>query len=190
MNNDDVNPVCLLCIEEISEETKRTLKERAIISLIKASKERKDRKHLRMQKCTSLDVHVNCHLVYLRQRNITAAANKTSASTSRKRRSISNARNFYFNNLWLFCGDDASEDYIKGYKPKNSKVIRVSKRETGDKILKAITERALENDEYNNLIYERLINADNLVELNARYHLCCMTILQLSKELEYRTFSR
>lgn len=174
---EEMDAVCILCDKELLETNKRTIGERAIASLIKASKARNDKKYFRLQKFQSLDVHVNCHISYIREKNIIAAAKEASTSTSRKRRSGVEVRNFYFESLCLFCGEDASDSYIQNRKCDPSKYVKVQfvcNPKTGKKILDTIRERSFINDEYHELIYQRLINAGNLVELNARYHLNCM----------------
>ena len=160
--------VCILCDKALSPEQKTTAKERAISKLIEASKHRKDKKYLRLQKLKEVDIQPSCQTMYVRQSSIKTATTKTTASTSKRRQSAREARTFDFNNLCFFCGEDAPDIPVRKH-AKLGKVVHLTSPNTKVNVLKKIEERSTK-DEYNREIYERLKNIDDLTDLNARYH--------------------
>lgn len=158
------NPICIICNEGGGDVT--TIKTKAIHTLIDSSKKRRDRKYVKWSNLTSACVHRVCSNRYNRDTSIDTVAAEHCRRTVEGKEIIKSSHNFDFKNLCLICGEvfHESKEKVKG----------VKKNETGENIIKLLTERK-SVDKFSKTLVARLSNNKNLVELEARYHASCMS---------------
>lgn len=79
----------------------RIVKERCIQSLIKASQQRKDKKHILYRKLSEVQVHKLCQSSYIRPCNVDAASKLATQANSTRRNIISMGREFNFSESFV-----------------------------------------------------------------------------------------
>lgn len=157
---------CILCNEDIEKSDKIRISTKAIESLINASKEIGDKKYLKMQHLSFLNVHRNCSISYVRGSHIATAKKAVSQRLSQTRRENKEARTFDFSSLCFFCATDAITDTHK-------RPIRlVTSDNVKENILEALKSRP--DDEMNRNLRLRLQLCTDLEKKQARYHAKCM----------------
>lgn len=159
--------ICILCELPYSESDKKTIGERAIISVIDASKRRKDGKHGKLEELVSLNVHKQCHAAYIRENNIKAAEKQVSQDYVLKRKKLKLARKFDFQHNCFICGLDTENH------PSGNPISLVSSDQMKNSILEGL--QRLPRTDFNNDLKHRLENASNLQEKRARYHRKCLS---------------
>ena len=159
--------MCILCNKQMEEKDKIRIGEKAINTIIKASKEIGDRKHLKMKDVAFLNVHKNCQILYSRPSHIKSEKKAISDKLTQLKRDNKEARKLDFSSLCIFCGSDAITDTHK--KP----IQLVSSDDTKANILKALESRS-DDDDFNKKLKLRLHFADDLQIKKARYHAKCM----------------
>lgn len=118
--------VCLLCGDPIDHEKKtenNTCRQPRIKILSDASFQRLDGKHEELKKHTSIVVHKNCNITYVRESAIKKArkineAKKNISSTSDRSLTTNDSK---YDQLCLICGEDASAQFINAQIKKELK---------------------------------------------------------------------
>lgn len=171
MSSENEQQICTLCDKVVMEEDARVAKSRAIESFIKASVERKDRKHLQMRGYSSLIIHKNCHTMYTRESNIKRVVKAKKEAISKKRRKInSDVRAFDFSIDCFFCGEPAKE-YVNN---RRCIISFVQSDKVRERILVEIIRKQLDqNNESIQALRVRLEGVSDLAAVGARYHKAC-----------------
>lgn len=179
---DDIDDVCPLCDLPMHLDSSMTVMKPTIDSFSRASVQRKDRKHLMFRHYSALTIHKSCRVTYVRQRSIDAAIKKAAAENmdaesvpgSSRATRASGEQKFAYNFRCLFCGEDASDDFIESQKAvvqeKRTVVKLVSHDTTRTTILELCKER---NDAMRDEVYERVSVEPDLPGVGARYHSHC-----------------
>lgn len=87
---------CFICDKPIIPEKLSIVKQRGIQTFIRASKERRDKNYISLEKLEEVKVHKQCQSSYIRQCNIEEAAKRVSNSYKGRRKSISTFQNAVF----------------------------------------------------------------------------------------------
>ncbi|XP_076040412.1 glutamate--cysteine ligase isoform X1 [Oratosquilla oratoria] len=174
---------CLLCDGQLSVGETREVKEKGIKTLIDYSIKWKDGKHSLLEGLKSVKVHEKCRKVYTKERRAETfqARQKTSQVPTTSLRS--QELQFDFLHDCLFCGKDASSDFLKKESKKylgdRESVHCIEMLHVKDTILKA---GEMRKDEWGKEVCTRICNVVDLVAAEARYHSACMKKF-------YQTFS-
>ncbi|CAG9770015.1 unnamed protein product [Ceutorhynchus assimilis] len=151
-----------------------TVKEKGILTFMDSSKKRKDGKHILLKDETSVTVHEKCRKIYNKQSYIDAALAEQSSKPSASRRS--NQPLFDFKGHCLFCGKDASDQFIESHKKLNQsrreKVHEVTKLDFKQKVIDA-AKTTRKSDEWSNAVVFRIENEIDLIAAEGRYHGSC-----------------
>ena len=163
---DSEREVCILCDKEM-EEGIIHIGEKPIKSLIKASKEIGDRKHLKMEHLLFLNVHKACQVQYLKPSNIKTQKQSILDRIKQTRKDNKEARKFDFSSLCFFGGTDATTDTHK-------RPIKLVSNDNGIKenIFKILESRP--DDDFHKNLRLRLEHTVDLEKKKARYHAKCM----------------
>ncbi|CAG9772311.1 unnamed protein product [Ceutorhynchus assimilis] len=147
-----------------------TVKEKGILTFMDSSKKRKDGKHILLKDETSVTVHEKCRKIYNKQSYIDAALAEQSSKPSASRRS--NQPLFDFKGHCLFCGKDASDQFIERQKKLNQsrreKVHEVTKLDFKQKVIDA-AKTTRKSDEWSNAVVFRIENEIDLIAAEGRY---------------------
>jgi len=164
---------CLICNKELCDAERCTVKKKGINGLIASSKKRNDKKHLKFDKYDVIYLHIVCRTVYNRTSSITTANVKKHVNIIKKGKD-----EFDFESLCLFCGEDASKNFIeneikrKGRNPSR-KVHFVNSENVKINILTYLARQKKDNIDYDEALEARVQNVD-LVNSKARYHQSCL----------------
>lgn len=174
MEDSAQNESCILC-NEILEPPFRVVHEKGIKSLIKASHQRKDMKHLQLQQLKSINVHEKCAKTYSSDRVIqTYLKLKNSDSLPVSTRRNSNDYEFKFHELCLFCTEDASDEFILKQCTVRSAKRRYVTCVTGEKFRSNLLEVTKgRTDKFSRDVLSRIMRVENLSDVCARYHRDC-----------------
>ena len=153
----------------------RDVKEKGIKTLIDYSIKWKDGKHSLLEGLKSVKVHEKCRNVYTKERRAETfqARQKTSQEPTTSLRSLD--LRFDFLHDCLFCGKDASSEFLKKESKKHlddrESVHLIEMLHVKDTILKA---GEMRNDEWGKEVCTRICNVVDLVAAEAKYHSGCM----------------
>jgi len=164
---------CPVCLNDVVRESKDVydIKEKGILGLVKASKERKDDKHESFRGLTSLLIHTSCRKNYTRTDTIKKYVME--ASTSQEETGSSQLRSsvpkFNFKSNCLFCGHCAKEETKKPL-AKRRIVHSVETLTVQNRIREVCSMR---EDTLVDEILRRLSSISDLVAEEAVYHKDC-----------------
>ncbi|CAG9761611.1 unnamed protein product [Ceutorhynchus assimilis] len=165
---------CFICGDSLQGQV-TTVKEKGILTFMDSSKKRKDGKHILLKDETSVTVHEKCRKIYNKQSYIDAALAEQSSKPSASRRS--NQPLFDFKGHCLFCGKDASDQFIERQKKLNQsrreKVHEVTKLDFKQKVIDA-AKTTRKSDEWSNAVVFRIENEIDLIAAEGRYHGSCL----------------
>ncbi|CAG9769699.1 unnamed protein product [Ceutorhynchus assimilis] len=165
---------CFICGDSLQGQV-TTVKEKGILTFMDSSKKRKDGKHILLKDETSVTVHEKCRKIYNKQSYIDAALAEQSSRPSASRRS--NQPLFDFKGHCLFCGKDASDQFIERQKKLNQsrreKVHEVTKLDFKQKVIDA-AKTTRKSDEWSNAVVFRIENEIDLIAAEGRYHGSCL----------------
>ncbi|XP_051168278.1 uncharacterized protein LOC127286039 [Leptopilina boulardi] len=170
MANKQEEKICYLCDKVLLPADLRTVGERSLLTIVAASLKRKDKKHQFLKTVKSLDIHKNCQTYYVRQRNIDASLKAKKESADKKRRQRLETKDFNFSLHCFFCGKNAHKQL------QENPIKFVRSINTRQNILDKISNRKANEQfhEFDENVFMRLNNVNDLCELNARYHARCM----------------
>ncbi|CAG9764574.1 unnamed protein product [Ceutorhynchus assimilis] len=165
---------CFICGDSLQGQV-TTVKEKGILTFMDSGKKRKDGKHILLKDETSVTVHEKCRKIYNKQSYIDAALAEQSSKPSASRRS--NQPLFDFKGHCLFCGKDASDQFIERQKKLNQsrreKVHEVTKLDFKQKVIDA-AKTTRKSDEWSNAVVFRIENEIDLIAAEGRYHGSCL----------------
>ena len=111
---EEENRICIICDKSLDSGTVRIIKVETIPNFRRASKERKDGKHIEFRNHESLTIYANCCKTYTSQAKIAYAIRKLEIpSTSTVSIRFTGTTDFNFRNLCFMCEEDASETFFK-----------------------------------------------------------------------------
>lgn len=164
---------CFICDELLSSFCTREVKEKGLKTLIEYSIKWKDGKHVQLKELQKVTVHEKCRKAYTKKRSSQFFESKQQekSTTLIRRPEVS----FNFQKSCLFCGEDASDVFLKKQrrKPFNEReaVHRVETIELKENIMEASEKR---KDDLGKLVSLRLSNVTDLVAAEGRYHSSCI----------------
>lgn len=167
---------CPVCVENVVNESKDAseVREKGILGLIKASKERKDEKHRSFRGSTSLLIHTSCCKNYTRTDTIKKDVREASTSKGETGPSQlrSSAPKFDFKNNCLLCTHYVKEK-TKIRLGKRRVVHSVETLTFQNRIREACSMR---KDSWGDEVLGRLTSINDLVAEKAVYHKDCYHI--------------
>lgn len=175
---------CAICNKDVTSDRCKVL-EKGIQGLIRASKNRKDGKHILLSGAKSVVVHATCRKRYTRSSSIIADLRQSTPSTSSA--STSGLRSsqplFNFKLKCLFCAETINEKFYakekKKPKQRRREVHPVRSLQFSSTVVNAAKKR---NDEWGNNVFRRIINTSDLVAAEGIYHLDCYKRFLLTHE--------
>ncbi|CAG9762758.1 unnamed protein product [Ceutorhynchus assimilis] len=169
INQKDEVPVRFRWLDGAESMEVTTVKEKGILTFMDSSKKRKDGKHILLKDETSVTVHEKCRKIYNKQSYIDAALAEQSSKPSASRRS--NQPLFDFKGHCLFCGKDASDQFIERQKKLNQsrreKVNEVTQLDFKQKVIDA-AKTTRKSDEWSNAVVFRIENEIDLIAAEGR----------------------
>lgn len=117
--------LCIICDNKIEPEKEVIVKQRGIQSLIKASIERKDKKHLKLENLEEVKVHKLCQSSYQRARNIEAAAKRVSDEYKDRRNELSAGRKFKYSECCFYCDEKVNIKDQSTFRVVKKKVLLI-----------------------------------------------------------------
>lgn len=164
---------CPVCIKNVVRESKDVseVKEKGILGLLKASKEREDHKHESFRGLKSLLIHTRCRKNYTRTDTIKKYVRE--ASTSKEETGQSQLRSsipkFNFKNNCLFCGLCAKEETKKSLAKR--KIVHSVETLTVQSRIREVC--SLRKGYLSDEVLCRLSSINDLVAEKAVYHKDC-----------------
>ncbi|KAJ8686055.1 hypothetical protein QAD02_021848 [Eretmocerus hayati] len=174
------DPVCFICDEAVrtgpDAKNSEVLKAREIQKIRESSIIKRDGLHKKLREDTNeILVHASCRSQY--HRSITAEPNPVKGTKGAPRNISRRSKpepKFPFKEKCIFCDGDAGAEYqksqAKNRPERRRKIALVRDSSTRDSILHFCKFR---NDHKGNLVFARILNVPDLVEVGARYHYDC-----------------
>lgn len=159
---------CVVCNENLSSEKVIAITAARRETFKEASKGRGDRLFTRVSENDSM--HEKCYKSYTHPDNVAAVVRQRNMQgPSICTRSIG-ATDFDFENLCIFCREDASQSFLKEEMKKTKrKRIHVCRLEN-KKTLKTISERAKQRTDFNAINISTLVATIDLDKVTPKYH--------------------
>lgn len=165
--------ICQICDNELLEDERITIKQHGLRTFIQASIKRKDQKHLKFENCDEIVTHNTCLTMYLCEPlEVPGIDHKSKTTADGEESTIEEG--FNFARSCLYCGKDASENFIKKQRKTKSvdkRIVSFVKKPSTRAILLELLK--VKTDDISRELHSRILDVPDLVEVGARYHTPC-----------------